>query len=139
MFDENHTNFYGSRAAINHYIELCQPRRESNQDLLDHLTRWKFSQEILAGRLILPDGMTVSDLWFEWTPVGIPWWKPDEEAKGFISVVTGGFDSYSGVCRMRGRDFKDIIDERKRDEDYAREKGVILPTMTKDVTLNIGT
>jgi capsid protein len=28
MFDENHTNFYGSRAAINHYIESCKRRGE---------------------------------------------------------------------------------------------------------------
>ena len=37
MFDEKHTNFYGIRAAIIQYLELCKPRRESNQYLLESL------------------------------------------------------------------------------------------------------
>jgi capsid protein len=139
MFDEKHTNFYGSRSAINHYIESCKPKRESNQHLLDHLTRWKLAQEILAGRLILPDDMTVNDLRFDWTPAGIPWWKPDEEAKGFTTVITGGFDSPSAVCRSLGRDFKDIVDERKRDEEYAKANGITFSWMTENINLNIGT
>ena len=139
MFDEHHTNFYGSRSAINHYIESCKPKRESNQYLLTHLTRWKLAHEILAGRLTLPENMTVNDLWFDWTPAGIPWWKPDEEAKGFATVVASGFDSPSAICRSLGRDFKDIVDERKRDEDYAKSKNIEFIWMTKNQNLNVGT
>jgi capsid protein len=140
LFDEDHTNFYGSRAAVNFYIESCKPKRESNQHLLSHLTRWKLAHEILAGRLVLPDGMTVHDLWFEWAPSGIPWWKPDEEVKGNLMAVTSGFESPSGVCRARGMDFKDIIDERVRDEEYAKSKGITLAWMaTEDnLSVNIG-
>jgi capsid protein len=139
MLDEKHTNFYGSRAGIMQYVESCKPKRESNQTLLEHLTRWRLAHEIRKGHLILPDGMTVNDCWFEWTPAGIPWWKPDEEAKGLLTVITSGFDSYSGVCRTLGKDFKDIVEERKRDEEFARQMGVILPTMTDKINLNIGT
>jgi len=131
MFDEKHTNFYGSRSAINHYIESCKPKRESNQHLLDHLTRWRLSKEILDGRLVLPDGMTVSDLWFDWTPAGIPWWKPDEEAKGFATVIMNGFDSPSALCRAFGRDYKDIVDERQRDEEYAKARGITFAWMNE--------
>jgi len=138
MFDEKHTNFYGSRGAINQYVELCKPRRASNQYLLEQLTRWRLSKEIINGCLILPEGMTVGDLLFEWAPAGIPWWKPDEEAKGFMTVVAGGFDSPSGVCHALGRDFKDIVDETKRDMEYAKSKGVHYAWMTQEQTLNIG-
>jgi capsid protein len=139
MFDEKHTNFYGSRAAINQYVELCKPRRASNQHLLDHLTRWRLSKEVLSGRLILPDGMTVNDLWFEWAPAGMPWWKPDEEAKGFISIISGGLDSPRGICHSLGRDFKDIVDETAQDIEYAKSKGVHYAWMNENTNLNIGT
>ena len=139
MFDEKHTNFYGSRAAINQYVELCKPRRASNQHLLEHLTRWRLSKEVLSGRLILPDSMTVNDMLFAWAPCGMPWWKPDEEAKGYLTAITAGLESYSSIARSRGYDFKDIIDERKQDEEYARQNKVILPTITENLNLNIGT
>lgn len=139
MFDEGHTNFYGSRAGITQYVESCKPKRRKNQRLLKHLTRWKLSKEILAGRLSLPDGMTVNDLRLEWTPAGLPWWRPDEEAKGLLTTITSGFDSYSGVCRTLGKEFKDIILERKQDEEFAKQHNVLLPTMVDKVNLNIGT
>jgi capsid protein len=91
------------------------------------------SKDIIEGRLTLPDGMTVNDLVFEWAPAGIPWWKPDEEAKGFTTVVLGGFDSPSGICHSLGRDFKDIVDERARDEEYARSKKVSFSWMSENM------
>jgi len=140
MFDEKHTNFYGSRGALNQYVELCKPRRASNQALLENLTRWRLAKEILECRLKLPDGMTVNDLPIEWTPAGIPWWKPDEEAKGFTTVVLGGFDSPSGVCQTLGKDFKDIVDQRARDEEYARSKKVSFSWMSENIgAINVGT
>ncbi|MDR3232278.1 MAG: phage portal protein [Planctomycetaceae bacterium] len=139
MFDENHTNFYGSRAGITQYVESCKPKRESNIRLLEELTYWKLANEIIHGRLVLPGSMTVNDLWFDWTPCGLPWWRPDEEAKGLLTTITAGFDSYGGVCRSLGKEFRDIIDERQRDEEYARQHNVILPTMTEKINLNIGT
>jgi len=139
MFDEDHTNFFGSRSAIIQYIELCKPRRASNKYLLENLTRWRLSKEVLEGRLILPNGMKVSDLEFEWAPEGKPWFKPDEEAKGLITVLAGGLDSPSGVCHSLGRDYKDIVDETARDMEYAKSKGVHYAWMTEDKNLNIGT
>ncbi len=137
MFDESHTNFFGSRAGIVQYIESCKPKRQGNQYLLEDWTRWRLALEILHGKLVLPRGMTVDDLWFEWVPAGLPWWKADEEAKGLLTTVTAGFDSYTGVCSQLGRDFKDILLQRKKDEDFARELNINLPTMTAEVNLNI--
>lgn len=137
MFDESHTNFFGSRAGIVQYVESCKPKREGNQNYLDHWTRWKLAMAIMQGRLVLPFGWTVDDLWFEWVPKGLPWWKADEEAKGLLMTVTSGFDSYSGACASLGKDFKDIIIQRKKDEAFARLNDVVLPTMTAEVNLNI--
>jgi capsid protein len=139
MFDEAHTNFYGSRAGITQYVESCKSKREDNQNLLKELTRWKLANEIIAGRLTLPDGMTVNDLVFEWTPAGLPWWRPDEEARGLMTTIQNGFDSYSGVNRSLGREFRDIMRERHADEEFARSLGITLPTMIPQKSLNINT
>ena len=137
MFDESHTNFFGSRAGIVQYNESCKQKREGNQNLLDQLTRWKLANEIMHNRLILPDKMTVNDLWFEWTPSGLPWWKADEEAKGFMTTIVSGFDSYTGVCSQLGKDFKDVILQRKADEEFARKHNVNLPTFAAEVNINM--
>ncbi len=137
MFDESHTNFFGSRAGIVQYIESCKPKRAGNQYLLEDWTRWRLALEILNENLTLPVGMTLDDLCFEWVPAGLPWWKADEEAKGLLTTVTAGFDSYTGVCGQLGRDFKDILAQRKKDEEYADSLGINLPTMTAQVNLNI--
>ncbi|MDR1268335.1 MAG: phage portal protein [Planctomycetaceae bacterium] len=139
MFDEAHTNFYGSRAGITQYVESCKSKREDNQNLLKELTRWKLANEVIAGHLTLSEGMTVKDLAFEWTPAGLPWWRPDEEARGLMTTIQNGFDSYSGVNRSLGREFRDIMRERHADEEFARSLGITLPTMIQQKSLNINT
>ena len=139
MFDETKGNFYGNRSGIVQYVESCESKRADNAVLLTNLTRWRLAFEVLRGRLVLPAGMTVSDLYLVWTPNGLPWWDAEKESKGLYATVQYGFASHSEICQKMGKDFFEVCRQRKIDEDYARSLGITLPTMTasQDTTVNV--
>lgn len=103
FFDESWTNFFGSRGAFIHYERSCKSKREALAELLHRLTMWWFSLEILDGRLELPGSMTLDDLEWEWTPLGMPWWKPSEEINGDVQAIAAGLTNPFLVCQERGR------------------------------------
>lgn len=138
MYDESFSNFYGSRSGFIQYIDSTKSKREDNERFLEHWTRWRIAHAVMSGALELPGNMTVRDIPFRWTASGIPWWKPGEEASGYFSTVNFGFDSYSGICRMLGKDFREIMEERRNDERLAEQLGITLPTMlTGKENLNV--
>lgn len=84
FYDEAHTNFFGSRAALNLYLLACLAKRRGVQQLLNNLTLWRLNFEISRGRLRLPRSMDLKTIYrkhCEWIPVGMQWWNPLQEAK----------------------------------------------------------
>lgn len=126
FFDESHTNFYGSRGGLIQYLKSCKTAHEDNQDLLDEITTWWLSLDVMDGRLALPSGVDFSDLWWEWVPDGVPWWDPVKEVNGAKASVAAGFDSPQKICRQLGSDLWENIDQIAEAKKYAEERGVTL-------------
>jgi len=126
FFSEDFTNFYGSRAGLIQYLQSCRSKRESNQRLLDHLTRWRLSLAVLDGEISLPRGVSIERLRFDWVPAGVPWWNPAQEAKGHLMLLGAGLDTPQRICRETGTDFYENIDAIAEAIDYARRRGVDL-------------
>lgn len=136
FYDEAHTNFFGSRAAWLLYDRSCQSKRADVQEFLRKVTLWLFQGWILSGRLPLPDGMTISDLTFEWVHRGMPWWDPAKEINGHVAAVQAGFDNPYRICKETGRgEFEENIDAIAKAKAYAESKGVdLIYAMQPDAT-----
>jgi capsid protein len=76
------------------------------------------------GELILPDGMFVRDLKWDWIPRGLPWIDPLKEVNANIAALQAGLTSRQRICKERGEDFYEIADERREEEEYLRESGL---------------
>lgn len=127
FFDESHTNFYGSRAAVTLYIEACKMKRHFLELVLRDITNWKIRQWVVAGKLKLPAGMTVDTVPYTWIHAGLPWWDPVKEINAANQEVRGGFNSRRRIRKEKyGDDWFKIVDELAEEQQYAASKGVLL-------------
>ena len=136
MFDETQGTFYGNRSGIVQYIESTQQKRADNIHLLNQLTRWRLAYEALRGRLVLPEGMTVNDIYFVWTPNGLPWWDAEKESKGLFASIQYGFASHTEVCQLLGKDYKEVIRQQAADQKLREEHGLLPHGSTGQIDSN---
>ena len=135
FYDESHTNFFGSRAAWLHYERSCRDKRDDQMEMRRNYTIFKLKQWIRDGRLTLPRGWTLSDVVFEWTARGMPWWDPTKEIRGYVAAIAAGLDTPQRICKATDTDFFDNVDQISAAMAYAKAKGVelayALPTSDK--------
>ena len=127
FYDEAYTNFFGSRAALIQYQQSCRSKRDDLKELLDRLTVWRLQLWIANGTLTLPAGMTLSDIYWDWIPAGVPWWNPEQEINGDILAIDAGLRTRTEIRRERyGDDWKDVIRKLRAEEEFMAEQGVVL-------------
>jgi len=119
FYDEKHTNYYGSRGALIQYIQSAGIKRKDLQELLDRLTQWRLGLWILDGDLVLPRGMTIADVVWEFVPTGLPWWNPLQEVKADALAIDKGLTSTSRATKQRGEDAYEIAREEAKFRIYA--------------------
>ncbi len=134
FWDEAYTNFFGSRAAWMIYNRSALTRRLDLQDVLRQitvwlLTVWQKNAALKTGalRLALPRGWTIEDVKFEWVPLGMPWWKPNEELDAELKAIAAGLKDPYTVCKEHGfGDFEDNVLQIKKAQAFAESHGVPL-------------
>lgn len=132
FFNESFTNFFGSRAAWLHYERSCVEKRNNLIRFANDWLRWRVQLAIKSGRLKVPTdvldaaGPGLARVWWEFVPVGMPWWDPGKEIDGDVKAIQEGLSSRQRVCRQRGTDFYENIRQRAREEAFAEKHGVKL-------------
>ena len=126
FYDESHTNFFGSRAAVIIYLQSCRWKRRQVQALLNHLTRWRMNFEIAERGLVLPRGMTVERIPFEWIPIGMPWWNPTQEATAAQKMIDLRLRTRTEIRReTHGDNWADVVPgQLAREEKILRDAGL---------------
>ena len=110
FFDEAYTNYSGSRIALLQYVKSAQSKRESNQRLLDKITRWKLAQWVSDG--MLPTDLNLRALRWTWIPSGTPWFDIKAEAEADIMLIQNGLKTRREVRQERyGDDWSNVVDE----------------------------
>lgn len=127
FYDEGLTNFFGQRAALILYLESCKTKRQNlRTNVLDPWTRWKISQWVIEGRLVLPAGLTVETVPFTWQPAGCPYWNPSQEVNADVQAIKAGLATFEDVYRERtGRDW--FADMERLSEQYKHLQRLGLP------------
>jgi capsid protein len=126
FFDSSHTNYSGARQALLSYQKSARVRQAEVRDLLRRITAWRLSLFVADGDLVLPTGMTLADLKWEWLPSGWGWIDPLKEAKAHIAEVEAGLTSRTRIARERGVDWLDIADELQAEQAAAADRGLAL-------------
>lgn len=139
FFKVDATNFFGSRAALTLYLESVQPKRRANKKILRRWTKRQLSLAVLQGRLRLPRGMTVADLRYSWTPRGVPWWNPSQEADGALKSINAGLNNPQDICLETGTNFFRNVDRIAEALAYAKQKKVSLSFALTQPQINIST
>lgn len=94
---------------INH---LCQPVWESFIGLA-----------VMNGDLIAPGFSRERDRWTyaEWYPPAWPWIDPQKDAAADQLAIEQGFDTLDSVCRRRGLDWREVLEQRAEERRYQQE------------------
>lgn len=138
FFREDFTNFFGSRAALLHYLRSAAAKIEALQSLLNWLTGWWFGLAIADGELLLPRSMQFEDLTWIWVPEGVPWWDPSKEISGNLQAVGACFDNVERICRATGTDFHENVRINAAAAKFAADAGFPL-TLTPGVGTPVDT
>ena len=99
FYQENFTNFFGSRAALMLYLKSANHKRHTLQDLMRKITVWRLGLWIRAGELDLPASLPLRDLRFEWVPAGTPWWNPSQEVTANVKAIDEKLTTRSAVYK----------------------------------------
>jgi capsid protein len=129
FYREDLTNFFGSRAALMHYLRSCRWKRRRLQRLLQRLTAWRIGLWLANGLLRLPKGFDPNQLRFSWSPAGIPWWDPSKEVAGDMLAVGAGWgDPFAIALEKTGepleRNLRQTVKAIALAQRLAKEAGV---------------
>lgn len=124
FFDEAHTNYSGARQALVMYEQSASNKRAKLQLLLNQLTIWRLRMFIQAGELVLPEGMRLDNLDFEWIPAAIPWIDPLKEANAWEKQINIKLASRQQLAKEQGKDWFTIVDQLAEEEAYMKKIGL---------------
>lgn len=120
FYDESHTNFFGSRAALNLYLMSCLSKRRGVCELLNHLTLWRLNYEVSRGRLVMPPSVDLARFYrkhCEWIPIGVQWWNPQQEANAAEKLLQLRLTTRSELRKQtHGDSWYSLADKFDREE-----------------------
>jgi lambda family phage portal protein len=136
FYDEGRANFSSGRQAWLLYDQSANSKREDLREVLDFVTAWRLKLFINSGDLVLPRGFAIRDLRWDWVSQGVPWVDPLKEAAADTMQINAGLNSRQRLCKQRGEDYFEIVDELAEEAAYAAEKKVVFKDTP--MTVNIG-
>lgn len=126
FYDEGRANFSSGRQGWILYNQSAASKRADLREFLDYATAWRVRMFIVDGDLKLPAGMKPDKLKWDWVHAGIPWMDPLKESAANAMEINSGLTSRQRVCKERGEDFFEIVDELAEEKTYLESKGIEL-------------
>lgn len=132
--DWSQVNYSSARAAIQEvWKTLLAMRQDFANDFATPIFALWLEEEIMTGRITLPNG--APDFYtgkaaycnVEWIGAGRGYVDPEKEAKAANMRLKTGLSTLEDECAQQGKDWREVIDQRKKEEDYMRERGMQLP------------
>jgi lambda family phage portal protein len=96
---------------------VCQPVYEAFVDSC-----------VLAGLLPIPNYQQRREAYLKcrWITPGWPWIDPLKEASAAEKQIGFGLATYAEVCGSQGKEWEEVFEQRKREQEYADELGLRL-------------
>jgi len=131
FFDALRGSYSVHRNVAIQYEKSAAMKREGARHIHNAWAVWRIALADELGEFRLPRGWTMADVTWEWQPAGTPWIDPLKEVVAAGKEIAAGLNSPQRICKRRGRNFKDIIDEISDAQIYAQSKGVDLSFVPK--------
>ena len=126
--DMSQVNYSSARQGL---LEDQRTYKMEQQYLIDHFCKEVYTEFIISA--VLCGKLKIKDFWenkekylkHDWITPGWSWIDPMKEVNANIKSVEAGFDTLANVCGARGMDWKEIMQQRKKEQDYAKEMGLL--------------
>ena len=124
---EDHTNFFGSRAALILYLRSVEKWREDIVDFRNDWLTWRLKVGMLKGEIELPRDFEIDPKNWKWIPTGLEWWNPAQEIAADVDAVNNAMKSRTEIrLERRGDDWKTAVaDILAEEQAYLKKLGVI--------------
>lgn len=114
------------------YLEDRRTYRRAQQYLVDHLCQpvweWFIEAAYLAGLLKIPNYYADPERFTSarWLANGWEWIDPMKEVQANEEAIKSGQLTLEETCGARGRDWREVLEQRQREQKYAAELGLVL-------------
>lgn len=125
--DLTQANYSSARQATIEDEETFLPEQEKMKDeFLDEVYETFVISAVLSGAIEIKDFWINKDnyLAHEWNKKPKKWIDPIKEANANKIAISTGQKTIADIWREDGRDYKDVIDEMQKIQEYAAEKGL---------------
>jgi lambda family phage portal protein len=116
FFDSRKSSYSSARQDLLQYNESAKHKRASLTSVLDEIIAWRISKFIADGNIILPRGMSMRDMSWQWIPNAVPWIDPLKEVNADVQAIASGLKSRTMVCAERGHDWEDVLNQLEQEE-----------------------
>jgi lambda family phage portal protein len=114
------------------YLEDRRGYKAAQQYLVAHFCRpvwgWFVEACYLAEKLNAPDYATNPEKYtsVRWISPGWEWIDPEKEVGANSNAIASGQKTLEEVCGERGKDWREVLEQRAREEEYAASLGLTL-------------
>lgn len=127
FWQENHTNFFGSRASLILYLRSVEKWREDVKDFRNDWLCWRLKVGQLRGEINLPASFECDPKNWKWIPTGIAYWNPQQEIAADVEAVENKLRTRTEIRRERfGDDWQtSVADVLKQENEYLDKLGLL--------------
>ncbi len=125
LLDFSRTNYSSARASLQQAYRAFRSRQTTFKTrVLVKLWRWWISSKVKNGQLIVPPAIAQNFWKHEWIAPGWSWVDPTKEIQAAMMEVDGGFNTLTNIAMQHGRDFYELVQQRKRELEVLAEAGI---------------
>lgn len=133
----NYSSFRGGQLEDRKTFRRRQ--KKITTDFCDRVYEWFIEAALLSGKLSLPgyfEDEKARDRYLrhQWSTPGWKWVDPQKEAAGVEKQLALGITTLREVCGEQGKDWYDVLQQRKSEMEAAEELGIKLSWMSGQET-----
>lgn len=126
--DMSQVNYSSARQGL---LEDQKTYQIEQKFLIDHLLTEVYETFIISA--VLSGAIVIKDFWgkkrdylqHDWTPPGMKWIDPLKEANANKVSLATSQTTLAEIAASTGADWKEVVDQRAREIEYMKQKGVI--------------
>lgn len=127
FYEENYTNFFGSRSALILYLRSVEEWRQDQVEFRNDWLCWRLKVGQLKGEIQLPDWFECDPKNWHWIAKGVEYWNPMQEVNADIAAVEAGLRTRSEIRRERYGDDWNVVVKKLSEEKALMEELNVLP------------
>ncbi|MGE5631718.1 MAG: phage portal protein [Caulobacteraceae bacterium] len=127
--DMSQVNYSSARQGL---LEDQRTYMMEQEYLVEHFCKEVYTEFVISA--VLSGKLNIKDFWQKkskylkhvWIPSGWSWIDPVKEVTANAKALETGQDTLSRICAERGEDWRDVLRQRAKEQQMAKELGITL-------------